>query len=247
MQQKPHNGYSNRIEDNLNGSYNFDVKYVLLQGWKNTLASFGLFFQMMLLIFLIGSLIAAIYLKVEGIEQVEQITLDLITAFDLIIRILLAPLVASLMMQGAKAHVKQSGKVLDVFSFMSQTLPICVVTIFTLVLTMVGINLLILPGIYIMIATGFAVMLVADKNLTPFASIWLSIRMVNKYFVGFLLVNLVFFGLLLLTAFTYGLGLVLLVPFYFNVKGVLYCELFGYQSTLEDTQPVASNESKFDA
>ncbi|GAC14763.1 hypothetical protein [Aliiglaciecola lipolytica] len=239
--------YSDLIQKNLAGEYNFDLKVILAKGFENTTSSIWIFFQMIFVVFGISLVIATIYIKFQGIQTMEQFTQSHLMTLDLVIQLVIAPFTAAMMLQGANSHIKRLANVRFLFSTLPQALPICVVTGFILLLTKIGMTLFILPGLYLMIATSFAVLLVADKRLTPIDAIILSVKMVNRYLFPFTILYFLFLILLILSIVSFGIGLLLLIPFYYNVNGMLYSELFGYGSADETLQPDSAGDSTFDA
>ncbi|MEP4889775.1 MAG: hypothetical protein ABJV04_07105 [Aliiglaciecola sp.] len=252
MSKPNEKSHSELIKQNLNGGYNFDLKSILAKGFENTMSSILVFLQMLLVVFVLSMVVALIYIKYNGIQTMEQFTQGHLMTLDLIIQLLLAPMTAALMLQGARSHLKELASVRFLFSKLGQALPICLVTAFILIVTKAGMALFILPGLYLMIATSFAVLLVADKNFTPIAALILSIKMVNRYLFPFTILYAVFLVLLVLSILSFGIGLILFLPFYYNINGLLYCELFGYGSSsnnfnYQSQQNGSDGDTTFDA
>lgn len=238
---------SPKIENNLKGAYEFNIQSVLKQGWKNTLGSLNTFVPMLFVLLGILLGLALVYVKTQGMESAEQINYESINMFDLVVRVLLAPLFAALMMHGVKVQLNQTRRVSDLFEYFPQMLALCLSSIIISLMTLVGMALFLIPGMYVVMSTGFAMMLVADKKLTPFKAIALSMTMVNRYlvkFIGLYLLLLIFFiaGLL-----TYGIGLILFLPFYYNVKGILYVELFADAKDKVNNVTEIQSEGSFEA
>ncbi|GAB2682162.1 hypothetical protein [Aliiglaciecola aliphaticivorans] len=252
MFKRTDKSHSDLIQQNLNGEYNFNLKDILAKGFDNTMSSILVFLQMLLVVFGLSMVIALFYIKFNGIQTMEQFSQGHLMTLDLIIQLVLAPVTAALMLQGARSHLKKLASIKFLFSKLPQALPICLVTAFILVITKAGMTLFILPGLYLMIATSFAVLLVADKRMTPIAALILSIKMVNRYLFPFTILYGVFLILLVLSILSFGIGLLLFLPFYYNINGLLYCELFGYGSSSnnfsdEAQQKGADGDCTFDA
>jgi len=120
----------------------------------------------------------------------------------------------------------QETKVMNVFSYVSSILPLGVATMLISIASSLGMQLLLLPGFYVMMASSFAYPLIIDKRLTPISAILLSARMTNAYLFQMSMIFLVFVALFIATAFTFGLALIWVGPYFYNVKAVLYTELF---------------------
>ena len=94
-------------------------------------------------------------------------------------------------------------------------------------LTDVGMRLLILPGLYLSMGTGFSLMLLVDKKLAPSQAILQSIKVFNKYWAPLIIFYVVSLFAFVMGMFSFGVAYIWLIPFYINFKGVLYRELFG--------------------
>jgi hypothetical protein len=246
MNKSQHQIDQNLLQKNLNGEYQFNLKVLLEDGLKRTFKHFFPFLQMMAILIAIVFVVFFLFLNIAGIQSEQDLTQSNILAFQLVVQIIMAPLVAGLMLQGVKANLKNKLLVSDLFALLPQSLPIVVISVFVSLLTGLGMGLYVLPGIYVYIATSFAILLTADKKLTPLQALLLSVKMINRYLPKFLLLYLVFGGLLLLCLFTYGLGFVLVAPFYQVVKGALYRDLFGYANNTPTPQN-EKDQSTFEA
>ncbi|EKE76791.1 hypothetical protein [Gallaecimonas xiamenensis] len=93
------------------------------------------------------------------------------------------------------------------------------------------------PGIFLQIALAPALMLVADKGLSPLNAIKTSVLVCLRYFPAFLISQLLLLLMVVLVAFSFGLALVWLGPLYLRFTGVLYRELFGVKLRMTFNQP----------
>ena len=106
--------------------------------------------------------------------------------------------------------------------------------------------MLILPGLYLFVATTFTLPLIADKKLGVLQAIITSCKAVNQFILSFIVLFVIFLVLFLLSIFTFGLAFLVIMPLYFVVTGMLYTTLF---DTTENHQvnESAGQESTFDA
>lgn len=218
------------VESALNGDYEFDLKAVFDEGWKLTQADKSSIVQGMLVVIVIAMsimLMAAYVSEAKGISWEEP---GFRFGLDIIMAVLIAPLTAALMMMGIKSSVGRKNYLADLFGFISRTLVITVTVVMTTAIVQIGLLFLVLPGLYLMIATGFAIPLVLEKNMLPAKAIFTSIKVVNHQWLNFVKLYAVFFALLLLVALTFGIAMIWVAPFYYNVKGILYRDIFGVQS-----------------
>lgn len=179
----------------------------------------------------------------NGIDK-DAYDVQLIT--NLLLTALIAPFAAALVMMGVDTSIGKATKFSDVFQFVSKTLILTVTAILTTAIVQIGLLLFILPGFYMLIATGFAIPLVLDRRLMPAAAVFTSIRVVNHQWLAFVKLYALFFVLLLLVAFTFGIALIWVAPFYYNVKGILYRDIFGVYAQSSSNDVTTQTNSKDD-
>ncbi len=236
-----------QIKRNLNGEYHFKVNGVMQEGWNLTLKTKWLYLQMFMFVFVIIATVAVGILKYQGIEDVTQIDQSTEAIMNIALSIIIAPFITAISLFGYHASIGRKGRFSDVFSLLSRSAIICISSLFISVLVGLGLQVFILPGIYLLVATDFALLLIAEKKLRPFAAIGLSVRMVTRYWMPFLKLLLIFLALMVVIIITLGIAIFLVGPLYYNVKGILYRDLFTLadQSVREDN--IITGESTFNA
>ena len=223
------------IQRMLEKQYDFDVKFVLSKARELSSVNNLTIVLAMLALALVAMLIGYVIIYSFNINAttIEDLTKDIANLSDAQIvitnlssNIVLAPLFAGLAMLAISTVRGQETKVMNVFSYVSSILPLGVATMLISIATSLGMQLLLLPGFYVMMASSFAYPLIIDKRLTPISAILLSARMTNAYLFQMSMIFLVFVALFIATAFTFGLALIWVGPYFYNVKAVLYTELF---------------------
>lgn len=235
------------IQKNLSGQYQFNLSQLMKQGVDNTLKHFFTFLQMVFVVIAVFFVLMFLFVNIQGITTPEEINASNLVSFQLVTQIILAPFIAGLMIQGIRANVMDKLSVQQMFDVFPKSLPIIIISVFVSLLSGLGLNLFIIPGLYIYIATGFAVQLAVDKGLTPFQALILSVKMVNRYLPQFILIYFIFAVLVVIAIISYGIGLVFVIPFYHMVKGALYRDLFGYGKIDENQTVKSQSEGTFDA
>lgn len=238
------------MDKTLRGEFDFDIKALFEQGWMLTQTTKGVLFQSLLIIFAVALTLAYGLIAYIGAENIQNNTLQLEPVTQLMMEIvsttLIAPLMAGVVMMGVNHSVGITSKPANLFQHVPQCLPIVLVSLMTGILTQIGLSLLILPGLYLTIAMSFALPLVVEKRMTPLAAIYTSVRTVNKRALKFSLLYLAFSGLLLIGIMTFGVALVWIAPLYYNIKGILYRDMFGVAVTLTtDLNGESQHESVF--
>ena len=146
--------------------------------------------------------------------------------------IIMPPLFAAIHMMGIMHSVGQHTKVQDVFRFVKQPFPFILIALITQLISQLAAG--VLPGVIAMLALLFisvtlsmAVPLAAEYKLSPWQAIRCSFVAILKRFLPFVITYAALFGLFVLSILTFGIGLIFVVPLFYNVKGILYRDIFG--------------------
>ena len=92
---------------------------------------------------------------------------------------------------------------------------------------MIGFVLLIIPGIYVAVASFLTMQLVADKKMSPWSAFKASVRAITYKWFHIFLLFIILFGLVIISMIPCGVGLIWTWPLFINTKGVLYRNIFG--------------------
>ncbi|WP_188009204.1 DUF2189 domain-containing protein [Grimontia hollisae] len=84
-----------------------------------------------------------------------------------------------------------------------------------------------LLGVFLGITFSMTILLICEKRLRPVEAMIVSFRAITKKMITLTMVYIVIAALFVFSYATAGLALVWALPFMFNVKGVLYREMFG--------------------
>lgn len=91
------------------------------------------------------------------------------------------------------------------------------------VLGIIGIVLLILPGIYILVALSFSSVIAVDNpELGTVKSITASFKLVNKNWFKIFFLELILWIIALISAIPFGIGLIWTIPMYLLAKTLVY-------------------------
>ena len=92
---------------------------------------------------------------------------------------------------------------------------------------LLGLVLLVLPGIYLAIAYGFAIPLALERGLSPWEAMETSRKAVTHRWFAFLGLSLVCALLLMLSVLTLGIAYIWVLPLCVLAYGIAYRNLFG--------------------
>lgn len=178
-------------------------------------------------------------------QNPEATTLDLITKSSAIIGLLLSPLEVGIMLMGLSAARGEKIKVSDIRYILPYSAKIIILAMLTMLLVQVGFMLLILPGLFLMVVLSMAPMLMCDKKQSMFVALKTSAQTLSKQWFMIFLVYIWLIVAIFLSFYTMGVALILTLPFYVNVKGIMYYRLFDSETV--DTPTESTNNDEFEA
>mgnify|MGYP000070699340 CR=1 FL=1 len=245
------------IESALKGDYRIDVKAILTESWQQTLKSriainLGLLFS--LLLGMLVSFLGSNYLGgIEAVLADPQASMLL----NVVVTIAVWPFIGGVEMMGVLHAVGMKTNVKMTFSFLQRASWVVLCALFTSVLISIGFQLLIVPGIFLAVTLSLTIPLVIEKKMTPMKAIILSIQTLRFKFLSLLYIYLILFLSLVLLFMPLALllessfaplgvmillvGMSFLAPLFYNVKGILYREIFGISLATNKPADINSN------
>jgi hypothetical protein len=236
------------LERAVKGEYSIDVKAVLIEAWQHTLKSrmsinLALFFVLvfgMIISFITSSFFGGIEVVIQEAQTEASQALQLI---NVIVTIAVWPFIAGIEMMGIFHALNKPTETKMIISFLNRGSWVALCALLTSMLISIGIQLLVIPGVLLAVLLSLTIPLVVEKKLTPMQAIILSIKALRFKIVSLLAIYSVLFMALIFLVFPIALliktdllpiaimvflfGLSYLAPWYYNVKGVLYREIFG--------------------
>ncbi len=232
----------------LDDNQSFNSGAVLKEAFdltKTTIFSLaGGVFVMFILFIVIASVILTFTTDQVSVEDPNTVLAIFVTQI-----LFTPPLLAALHYMGIRHSVGDKTSVKNLFMFLKKPLPFIVASLITQLFYQLLMGFL--PGAagIIVVFVGnllfcMVLPLIAEYQLSPFQAIRVSFIAVGKRFGPFLQVYLVMFGLFVLGLFTLGIAFIFVFPFYYNLIGVIYRELFGV--SVDDHKPWNGAESEQD-
>ncbi|RUO25679.1 hypothetical protein CWE09_02820 [Aliidiomarina minuta] len=206
---------------------------VLSEGWELTKTTFSP---------LLGALVVALAILVIAIMLVIQFMFggelnleegNSTQILGLLQLLIMPPLMAAVHMMGIQHSIGKKSRVNDVFMFLKRPFPLIITAIITSLIVQLpgmfaaGSILVLLIIAFFSITLSMALPLVAEYQLSPLQAVKTSFLVVIKRFFAFATVYAAMLGLFIVAAIPFGLGLIWVAPMYYNVKGILYREIFG--------------------
>jgi len=140
------------------------------------------------------------------------------------------PLLMGNFIVSAKLLHGQTPEFRDFFAGFQYFLPLLLLSLVAGLFIGIGTILLIIPGLYLLVAYMFASYLVVDRGLDFWPAMELSRRTVNPRWFGYFAFALLVVLLNLAGAIALGVGLLVTIPVSFCAVTAAYADLFGFQS-----------------
>lgn len=221
------------IEEALSRGYDFRIGELLSESWRRVKGSKGLIIGAVLIYAVAATIINSVLGAALGFigMQADPENLASMLAGQFVISILGAavtyPLLAGLLMIGIRRAADQAFNFDLAFSGFKNPLPIIITGVLMLVLIYAACLLLLLPGIYLMIAYALALPLVIERGLSPWQALETSRKAISQHWFKVFGLNLVLGLIVGLSAIPLGIGMIWTVPLWTIANGVLYRTIFG--------------------
>lgn len=229
-----------RIETALSGQYELTMKSVVKEAFHHTVRHFVSFSPavIVLLILQIGIIYTALHMQLGDLQTIFKQFSDPETDFmvwnaisiaTLCNEAISAPIYVGLCMMAVSHAVGLNTQFRHIMRGFSFTLPVIVVTLLCLGAQWVsGLFLPVVP-LYLSLTFTFAPLLICEKRVSIWQAIALSFRAVNKKIMVLAAIHILLLLMFIVAIMFYGIGLIVVMPFFFHVKAVLYREMFGVQ------------------
>jgi hypothetical protein len=231
------------VERAVKGEYSIDVKAVLSEAWQHTVKSRMSINLALLLVLIFGMMVSFVASSFFGGIELVIKDPELLQLINIIVTIAVWPFIAGIEMMGVFHAINRPTQSKMALSFLHRGSWVALCALLTSILISIGFQLLIVPGVLLAVLLSLTVPLVVEKKLTPVQAIVLSIKALRFKIVPLLSIYVVLFMALIFLTLPIALliesslaplgivvflfGFSYLAPWYYNVKGVLYREIFG--------------------
>lgn len=241
------------IEKAKKGDYNLDVEAILKEAWMITKTSRLSIVVGLLICLLLGMLVTFIATSMMGGIEVVFKDPQTGTLLNIIVTLVIYPLLAGVDMMGVFHAVGLKTRPQLVFSFLKRGSWVAVCALLSSTFITIGMALLYLPGIFLAVSLSLSLPLVIEKQLSPMKAIILCVqatrfqwfKIFSLYLVLALALVLAFLPIMLIGASGFGViagaffmfCFAYIAPMFYNVKGILYREIFGLQVQSSPNMP----------
>ncbi|KGY11231.1 membrane protein [Vibrio tubiashii] len=241
------------VERALSGDYELKAGDVLKEAWQHTMKNFLSFSPAIVALIVLQLGIFYIALKLQlgnpGVifdaitnpEGFDPSIFNAIMVANFSYEVISAPIYAGISLMAMSHAAGLQTKPRHIGKGLQYTVPVIIATLMSLVLQ--GLAGMIFPflSLYLSLAFTNSILLICEKQVSPLQSLWLSLRAVNKKFFVLAGIYSLLSVMFVAGVMFYGLGLIIVLPFFFHVKGVIYRNMFGIKLKV-----VASNKTKND-
>lgn len=232
LDMAPEPGTYGSIERAVKGEYQCDIGEVLSEGWKITKGSKLTINLGMALYSVIALLIGIVYMAAvfAMISSGAGMGIMLAALLVPIVVIFIAPcLWAGMFMLGIKRSVGQPIAATEVISHFGKIIPLGLAFLLINIFTNIGYMLMLLPGIYLLVAYIMAIPLLAEKELGIWQSLEISRKSVTRKWFAVFGLLLVSFFVLFIASIPFFIGLIWAGPWIINAWGCLYRNMYGVE------------------
>ncbi|SEL46856.1 hypothetical protein SAMN05216262_11198 [Colwellia chukchiensis] len=247
------------VDEAVKGEYSLDVKAILKEAWQITLKSRMAINLGLLACLLIGMLVSMLVSSQLGGIEVAIQDQQSATLLNIIVTLVVYPFIVGIEMMGIFHSVGLKTQPKLIFAFLKRGSWVAISALLTSTLVTIGLTLFYLPGIFLAVALSLVLPLVVEKKMSPMKAIAVSLQATRfqwfKIFALYIILALAVMvaavpvaaagaselGFIAIAFFLFCLAYI--APLFYNVKGILYREIFGLQlhtsadqnSTLNDT------------
>jgi hypothetical protein len=221
------------VEKALAGDYQLKPVELLTNAWDK-LQGLKTTYWLATIVYLVIYVLVTFLLAMVVGQSVDPITGEFsFVAFiaEMSVGLIMAPMGAGLFMIALKFSVGAEIEVGELFKHYDKIVPLFITYVLVYLLVALGLLLLIIPGIYLIIAFAMAVPLVVEKNMQPWEALTTSRKAITpKWFamLGFALLALL---VIVVAAIPLGIGLIWAVPLVMLAAANLYRDMFGIEDS----------------
>jgi hypothetical protein len=241
------------VNSAIKGEYHLDIASILKEAWQKTQQSRQAINGGLAFVFILGALVSyATGQYFGGIEEAFKDPQSLML-IQTVVSLAIWPFLAGVEMMGVLHSVGVNTNSKLIFAFLKRGSWVVICGLFTSILVSVGFQLLIVPGIFLAVIFSLTIPLVVEKKFSPLKAMVVSIQALRFQWLKLFSVYLILIAALILATIPLLLtgqsnmvfiAIVLfffclsyLAPLFYNVKGILYREIFGLTIQTNQSKP----------
>jgi uncharacterized membrane protein len=228
-----------RIEDAIAGNIEISMTGTMGEAWRN-LKGFKLKCHVAFLLYFIIAILAA-FVSLPIIFGLTAIGADVNTATILgsIVQTIASLAIMTMFMgihiMGMRHAENKSVSAGSIFGYFNKAPTVLLCYLIMMIMIILGIVLLILPGIYLMYAYMFSLPLVVEKNMSAWRALETSRKVLTRVWFRFFGLLLLLMLINIIAMIPLGIGMIWTIPWSVLTISMVYTKLFGAEPhTLAD-------------
>jgi len=223
------------VDKAIRGEYEFSIGSVLSEAWAKTggskwpihLGFIYYFIVAVAIMFGLGIVMAGLMAVTEepGVMFLMQIVIQLA------INLIAMPMIMGIVLMGIKRSVDAPISASMVFNNFSKMLPLFMTLILMYIMILIGFILLVIPGIYLMVAYYMAMPLVVEKGMSPWQAMETSRKAITHRWFSVFGLFIVMIIIITISAIPLGIGMIWTLPMLMIAYGILYRNMFGVEAS----------------
>ncbi|MBL4910103.1 MAG: hypothetical protein JKX78_08850 [Alteromonadaceae bacterium] len=231
------------VESAIKGDYQINVALVLKEAWGQTQQGRQAINLGLVFIFVIGMLVSFVVGEYFGGIEAAFKQPKVLLFIQTVVSLAIWPFLAGIEMMGVLHAVGAKTQPKLIFSFLKRGSWVVICGLFTSALVSIGIQLFVIPGVFLAVIFSLTIPLVVEKKFSPIKAMVVSLQAIRFQWFKLFSIYVILLGLLVLAmtpllitgqsslAFIaivlFLFALSYLAPLFYNVKGILYREIFG--------------------
>lgn len=215
------------------GDYELSIRGVFSDAWgllSGVKLTFWLAFIAYLAVIMGISFVVGLLSGLLGSAGTSQLILGIAT--QVIITIIGFPLMAGIILMGINRSVGKEISVGMIFNNWGHTLTLVLSYIIMMIMIGIGFVLLVIPGIYLLVAYTMAVPLIVEKGLGPWEALEASRQAISKRWFSVFGIFFCIMVVMIISAIPLGIGMIWTLPLSTLVLAVMYRDIFGVDEKL---------------
>jgi uncharacterized membrane protein len=220
-------GTAGSIENAVAGRYDFEVGEVMSEAWGLVKGFKGTFWAAGIVIYLMTIVSILIWTRISmAIFSGHPGTIGP-AIFNGLIGAFMAPLYVGMTALVVRRASGMPATFSTAFGYLGKVPLLFVSGLLTMLMTYLGLVVLIIPGLYLGVAYGMTIPLIAFNELGAWQAMEISRQAITHKWFNVFALNLAVVFVVFLSALPLGIGLIWTMPWAMLVLGVLYRRMFG--------------------
>jgi len=222
------------IDDAVAGNFQVNMLETLGEAWRG-LKGFKLKCHLALLLYMLVFLGVAVLLGIiVAILAMSGADQSVVNLFNFVVQIALnfvmLPVGISILVMAMRHANGKTVSAGEIFRHFDVMVSLFVAYLLQMILILIGFALLVLPGIYLMFAYGFATTLVLEKKMGPWQALETSRRAITRVWFRYFGFGWLIMLINMLGIFTLGIAWIWTVPWSILAMAMVYQKIFGVEA-----------------